>query len=121
MASDVERRWKRIADDLRTTTGHVLVLNPHPKPDDWWDFDVSLDQTRKGSFGRVFSADEEEFVVQLADYLCDSFLHEEIWGGWPICPDHGTHPLEPSLDEAAVAVWRCPIGRVIARVGFLHP
>ncbi len=117
---DSQDRWERIADDLLATTGRRLSLDLRVS-EDWWDCDVFLDGQSKGSFGTVFSGIGEAFVVHLADYLCESYLHEEIWGGWPICPDHGTHPLEPSLDDSGVAVWKCPVGRVIARVGSLSP
>jgi len=118
--SAMDRRWKRIADDLLATTGLTLLLDLHPGSDDWWDIDVFLDEQTSGSFGRSFPSDEEEFIVDLADYLCEFSLDEEVWGGWPVCPDHKTHPLQASLDDNHTAVWRCPVGRVIARLGELR-
>jgi hypothetical protein len=118
---DAEDRWNRIADDLLITTGQRLVLDLRPGADHWWDCDVFLDDKPKGSFGTYFPEVGEGFVVQLTDYLCGSFLHEEVWGGWPICPDHRTHPLVPSLDDSGMAVWKCPEGPTIARIGSLSP
>lgn len=120
--ADVEGRWRRIANDLRRTVGKDLVLDMRlgtQEPSDhdewdWWEFDVSVDGEREGTYGTNLPADEESFVVRLADYL-----DELVWGGWPMCPDHKTHPLEPGLDEEATAVWKCPQGRIVARIGEL--
>ncbi|HZQ83677.1 MAG TPA: hypothetical protein VFA83_02510 [Acidimicrobiales bacterium] len=60
----------------------------------------------------------EVFVAGLAEDLREFALDEEIWGGWPICPDHGTHPLEASA-EGGVAAWICPSGRFFAPIGSL--
>src|SRR5665213_2649740 len=94
----VEWRWQSIADDLLATTGLTLFLRLQPGIDGWWDIEVFLDDRTVGSFGRHFPTDESEFIVALADYLCEFSLDEEVWGGWPICPDHGTHPLQAELD-----------------------
>lgn len=115
----MDEPWSRIVDDVFATTGRLLVLQPVAAPDGWWDCDVVLDGVSRGKFGQFFPQEEEPFVATLADRLCDSYLHDDIWGGWPICPDHGTHPLEPLLDECGQAVWKCPIGRVVARIGSL--
>src|SRR5438874_1959970 len=29
-------------------------------------------------------------------------------GGWPICPLHNTHPLEPTTNTHGIATWQCP-------------
>jgi hypothetical protein len=63
--------------------------------------------------------DPESFVAELADYLREAVLDEEIGGGWPTCPDHGTHPLEAGTDDAGVAIWYCPRGTTVARIGTL--
>jgi hypothetical protein len=117
----VDKPWERIVDDVFATTGHRLVLELNPAPDYWWDCDVIFDGIVQGTTGFTLPVNEEAFVVELADQLCEGYLHEEIWGGWPICPDHGTHPLEPSLDQSGNAVWLCPIGRAVARIGSLRP
>jgi hypothetical protein len=69
--------------------------------------------------GQFFPQEEEPFVAASADRLSDSYLHADLWRGWPICSDHGTHPAEQLLDESGLAVWKCPIGRVVARIGSL--
>lgn len=104
----IRPRWQSIADDLLATTGLTLFLLFHPGIDEWWDVDVFLDEHPVGSFGRHFPTGESEFMVALADYLCEFTLDEELWGGWPICPDHGTHPLQAIVDENQAAIWRCP-------------
>jgi hypothetical protein len=120
--TDVDRRWRRIADDLRRTVGKDLVLDmrvgardPSDQEDwTWWEFDFSIDGEPGGTYGTNLPSEEEPFVVGLADYL-----DELVWGGWPICPDHNTHPLEPVLDEESTAVWKCPRGRIVAKIGQL--
>ena len=57
-----DRSWKRIAEDVRSTTGRSLVLHFDPRVDGWSDFDVFLDGKREGSFGHVFPTSEEECV-----------------------------------------------------------
>jgi len=47
-------------------------------------------------------------------------LRQGIWGGRPDCPAHRTHPLDAVLDGSGTAVWRCPLGQVIAKVGDLR-
>ncbi len=116
----IDRRWKRVAVDLFATTGLTLFLHRLPGSDDWWDVDVLLDGRAIGSFGRSFPSDEEEFIVALVDYLCEFSLDEDVWGGWPVCPDHETHPLQPSMDGNHTAVWRCPVGRMVAQLGQLR-
>jgi hypothetical protein len=38
-------------------------------------------------------------VVKLTDYL-QTVLDIEIWGGWPICPLHDTHPTAAGAEPA---------------------
>ncbi len=121
--------WRRIADDVRATTGRDLVVrrgepdvhrpNGLEEPDPTWlEIEVVLDGAWVCSFGHSHSLDPEEFVADLAEDLRESALDEEIWGGWPICPDHRTHPLAATVDDGRAA-WRCPVGRVIAPIGTL--
>ncbi len=49
-------------------------------------------------------ADPEALVAEMADNLRESALDEAIWGGWPICIAHTTHPLEPMLLDG-LACW----------------
>lgn len=112
--------WHRIADDLFRTTGKRLNLRFSREVSDWWDVELDLDDEPNGSFGQYFPSDPEEFVVALADYLCESYLSVEVWGGWPICPEHKSHPLDPRLDKAKVAVWCCPKGTARQTIGHLQ-
>jgi hypothetical protein len=60
-------------------------------------------------------------VTELADTFQEEFLDEEIWGGWPTCPHHGTHPLEPRLGSESIAAWFGPAERWCRRsVAWLH-
>lgn len=116
--------WSRIAEDVRSTTGCSLELEPRLRggiEDTWFEFDVSLDGRGIGSFGHSFGAPEPETVVaELADYLREFALDEEFWGGWPICPTHATHPLDAVLNDSGAAIWRCPKGSVSAAIGDLE-
>jgi hypothetical protein len=122
--TEINRWWRRIASDLKATAGKDLLLDMRlgireASDDDdpeWWEFDVFVDGEFDGTYGTNLPAEEESFVVGLADYL-----DELVWGGWPICPDHQTHPMEPVLDENSLAAWKCPIGRLVARIGELSP
>jgi hypothetical protein len=94
--------------------------------DGFWDIEVFLDGRSVHSGGGkpwLWQAgdDEDVLVASLADYLRESVLDEEIWGGWPTCPEHGTHPLESNLlPDAHTAARVCPRGgRVVARIGYL--
>jgi hypothetical protein len=117
----VDRRWQRIADDLLVSTSQTLFLDIHPGDDEWFDVDVFLDNRAIGSFGRHFSSSPEEFIAALADYLCEFAFDGQVANVWPVCPDHGTHPLEAVMDENHRAAWRCPFGRFVARLGELRP
>jgi hypothetical protein len=123
MGHDVPVRgdgWSRIADDVRATTGRELHLRMRPSDEGWFDVDVQLDGTFVESFGHAFATENEAFVAELADHLQESVLHEEIWGGWPMCPDHGSEPLDACVDDAGDAIWRCRRTRsAIARIGSL--
>jgi hypothetical protein len=110
--------WHRIAEDLRSTTGRVLELLPEDT-DGWVEFHIFLDGEPFGSFGRPFSSDPEEQLAEIADVLREQTLDEEIWGGWPICPAHQTHPLDPRADAQLGAVWSCPLGSYVTRIGAL--
>ena len=108
----------RIEDDVRSTTGRELELLPDSLPG-WVEVFVFLDGKPLGTVGQSFSEEPEEFIVEVIDRITEVFLHEAIWGGWPICPDHKTHPLEPRIDHERSAAWFCPHGRRVARVGVL--
>lgn len=125
--SDVDGRWRRIATDIATATATAQHLAPRLSPGEvdsawgqWWEVETILDGERAGPFGAHFPSEREASVVALADVLQGHFS-DNIWGGWPSCPDHKTHPLEPVLDEESIAVWKCPIGRIVAEIGELAP
>lgn len=111
-----DRAWGRIATDLRATTGRTLVLRMRPGAGAWIEFEVDLDGSGP-SYGTNFPMDEESFVAFLADYLQESVLDEEIWGGWPLCPLHNTHPLRAVVGVDGTATWVCPNGHEVARIG----
>jgi hypothetical protein len=119
--SEVDRQWHRIAIDIATATGQHLVLRLSPGERDpawgqWWNGKAFLDGERADAFGTYFPSGGEAFVVNLAEHLQDHFS-QSIWGGWPNCPDHNTHPLKPVLDEESIAVWKCPPGQIVAKIG----
>jgi hypothetical protein len=117
---DHDHALERICDDFRATTGRGLAL-AFESDAEWGgpEIQVVIEDRYVGAVGRSFSADEEGFVSEAADVLREHWLDEEVWGGWPLCPHHGGHPLDPALDNDGVASWFCPhIGRV-ARIGSL--
>jgi hypothetical protein len=115
-----EHGWTRIADDLRTTAGMELALRFTPSDGpSWREAAVWLDGKLVVGFGHGFSTDPEHFLAELADYLREEVLDEEVGGGWPTCPDHRTHSLEAGTDEAGVAICYCPRGTTVARIGAL--
>lgn len=108
---DVE--WQRIAADLERTTGRTLVLdlrwNAYPDGG-FWAADISVDGSRLGGVGFAWDASHsEECLADLADSLCEHSLHEEIWGGWPMCPRHPARPMWATTDGDGVAVWACEV------------
>jgi hypothetical protein len=115
----VENVWLRLRDDLARTTGRTLRLAESDSEPG--ALEVHLDGVLYGWFGHQFSADPEAALAELAAHLCEFALDEEIWGGWPICPRHHTHPLSAATtDVARVAWWHCPKDGVsVARIGDL--
>ena len=117
-ATFVAAPWTRLGNDVRSTTGRVLQL----------DLDhgaglvchVTLDGNHLGSVGRSWClADPEVLLAELAEDLQEHSLHEAIWGGWPTCPRHHTHPLEPKVVDE-IASWMCLTDdEVIAAIGEL--
>jgi hypothetical protein len=114
--------WKRIADDVQATTGRELVLRQQSDADRLGyaslDVEVVLDGVLIGWFNHDYSPDAEVFVSELAEQLREFALDEEIGGGWPICPEHRTHPLKAGVFNETAA-WLCPTGRTIAAIGSL--
>jgi len=80
---------------------------------------VYLDGHLDAGFGWPLGETVEASVVEIADLLQEHTLHEEVWGGWPTCVRHGTHPLRPVVRDDQ-AVWWCPADEVVvARIGDL--
>jgi hypothetical protein len=128
--SEVERLWPRIAADIATATGSELVLHltagdVDEDGDQWWWCETVLDGSTPASFGTYWSTDSETFVARLAEYLQYLYRQDNFrpagWGDWPICPDHGSHTLRPVVNEESIAVWKCPLGRNVAKIGALLP
>ena len=115
---------ERIARDVLSSAGYDLRLVLTPSSTDehelrWFDADVWIDGKASSAFGTYFPEDPEAFTAELADYLT-VHTSQTIWGGWPICPSHGTHPLQAKLDVAGQAIWACPTsGQTVARIGDL--
>lgn len=102
--------WARIADDLERTTGrHLEIVFGWEQWSDhgYWAAAYFLDGARHGAFGLWPDDDPERTLADLADKLCESCLHEEIWGGWPLCPAHPARPMWATVGEGGRAVWRC--------------
>jgi hypothetical protein len=106
----------RIADDLLTTTGRGLIIDPVYDEEGWWRYGVDVDGVT-GAFGFDPPSDTERFVAELADKLQEFVLDD--WGGWPLCPRHNTHPLIAGVSNG-IASWSCPRGGgFVARIGAL--
>ena len=119
---EADRQWHRIATDIATATRQQLTLRLSPGEEgssgQWWNGETFHDGEHTGAFGTNFPSEGEAFVIELAEHLQDH-LSGSIWGGWPICPDHKTHPLKPVLDEESIAVWKCPLDRIVTKIGEL--
>jgi hypothetical protein len=121
--AEFDDHWPRVAHDLLVSSGSVLTVSASPDPSnhdfdgEWWDVTLTLDGEPIGGFGTYFPSKAEDFIAFLADYL-QQHLSQKVWGGWPMCPDHPNHPLEPDTEDG-LAVWRCPAGRRIDQIGHL--
>jgi hypothetical protein len=103
--------WGRLADDLARTAGRRLDVtlrwDQYPDGGDWI-CEFSLDGVGRGSCRVQWDGnDAEACLADLAGQLCEAWLHEDIWGGWPMCPVHATRPMWASVNEAGMAIWRC--------------
>jgi hypothetical protein len=114
--------WTRIVNDVRRTTGRELYLNVTPDPGTGGlAVEVTLDRELIGTIGRGYClADPEVLLAEIADYLREFALDEEIVGGWPTCIDHHTHPLDPVVVDG-IARWVCPVTRrTVSPIGQLE-
>jgi hypothetical protein len=116
---------ERLSADLERTTGRVLQLELRwdPYPDGgFWVCDLTLDNRRVGGCGIMADLDDAEAALAaVADRVCEGWLHEEIWGGWPLCPRHPSRPMWAQQNGDGLAVWQCEADRrdeiVIGRLG----
>jgi hypothetical protein len=114
----------RLEADFLATTGRSLRLELHwenyPQGEIWLCA-INLDGKGVGSVN-VSGAGPEERLADLADRVCEGWLHEAVWGGWPLCKRHPRRPMWAGLD-AGVACWICeadptdrvPIGELASR------
>lgn len=111
--------WHQLATDLLRTTGHVLALTVENHREWGESAGVFLDGRPFGTTSRDWSNDPTVRLVEIIDNLQETWLHEYIWGGWPTCPQHHTHPLEPAAINGT-ACWICPFNHdVVAPLGGL--
>jgi hypothetical protein len=61
----------------------------------------------KGRSGIFDDPDPEKRLAIFADFLVESDLSEEVWGGWPLCPRHPNRPMWATVNDVGRAVWRC--------------
>ena len=100
-----------LESDFARTTGRTLELALvwENYPDGGiWICALSIDGTAKGSTGMA-GGTPAEVLVDVADRLCDGWLHEEIWGGWPLCTQHPSRPMWAEVDPAGIAQWVCEV------------
>lgn len=124
--------WPRLAGDLERSANRRMELTftwEQWSEDGYWKVGYTLEGSRRGSvMVRWDGLDTEHMLADLADRLCEAYLHEEIWGGWPMCPNHPTTPMWATVSETGQAVWRCGrdlsdevrIGELGGRVGALQ-
>ena len=55
----------------------------------------------------VPGGDPEEHLAPIADRLCEGWLDEEIWRGWPMCSRHPSRPMWAKTDDTGIACWVC--------------
>jgi hypothetical protein len=121
--------WERLAADVLRTTGRQVDLTFRWEAysnGGYWKCCISLDGEDRG--GCNVNDDEsrpDANLADLADRLCEGWLHEEIWGGWPLCPRHPTRPMWAVVNDAGLAAWRCEADATdeieIGQLGLLGP
>jgi hypothetical protein len=103
--------FDRLSADLERTTGRrlQLALRWEQYPDvGYWVCDVTLDSRGVGSCGVETNVDNPEaYLVAVADRVCEQWLHEEVWGGWPMCARHPSRPMWAKLNSEGIATWEC--------------
>jgi hypothetical protein len=102
----------RIGGDLFRTTGHHLEVVCEPDEHFGALATVRFDGSEDTGFS--FAHDTvEDAIADIADLLREHLLDEAIWGGWPTCARHHTHPYTPTVRDQT-AVWWCPVDDVVA-------
>jgi hypothetical protein len=103
--------WRRLAEDLKRTAGRALDLAFHWEgyaSGGYWMCDLSLDGVARGGCSFDWDeADPEVTLVDLSDRLCEGWLHEEVWGRWPMFRNHPTRPMWADMGEDGHAIWAC--------------
>jgi hypothetical protein len=121
-----EAAFPEVVGDIVRTTG----LRPHLEI--WWpDFAfVEVSGWFSGLLVRFESGSEsgrdvpdwgrdlQTALVAVADFVMEP-VTEELWSGWPVCPDDG-YGLDPEVADGR-AIWRCrsPQKEVVAAIGEL--
>ncbi len=74
---------------------------------------VSNNGTQWGSVSTSISEDDdvpaeaaELALVAIAQDVADNLWPDELTDGWPVCPQHETHPLQPNIIRGR-ASWTC--------------
>jgi hypothetical protein len=101
----------RLVADFSRTTGRRLELQlrwENEPAGGMWLCDIAIDGKSRGSTGRVGGVPELALAM-LADRICEGWLHDEVWGGWPMCPKHPNRPMWAMIDSAGPACWVCEV------------
>lgn len=113
---EIPKTWQRLVDDVRNTTGLTLLFERKPLPGADVEWCASVPDGYFGPESRTWfrtyedTLSPEDALAEMIDYLQEQLFHEHIWGGWPICPVHNTHPLDLGQSEPGECKWRCPVG-----------
>ncbi len=106
--TQLQRVGDRLAHDLRVR---------FPALEHFWSQDDDIWVLHLSGLGEVWASfyeegpdwtvrDEEALLEQLAADAADNLWPDEMTEPWPICPNHGDHPLQVGL-RSGRAVWRC--------------
>jgi hypothetical protein len=92
-----------VAEDVRRTT----ALTPQIEPRRLDDGTLVLSYDGNHSGTALWSMSAPHAICEVADNLRDHVV-DDVWTGWPVCPDHGT-ALDPRPIDGH-AVWYCRHG-----------
>ena len=51
-------------------------------------------------------AEFEDLLSSIAEHIADNLWPDELTDPWPLCPEHGDHPLQPGVVRGRAA-WEC--------------